>query len=87
MFIMLNCDGPQLWCLIQTILKKEKVWQQKREDFKKDRMKKVKGNIENQFLSEFGPNINGCVLMFSCGCFLCHHVTCEVAAWGLQRYT
>lgn len=38
----------------------------KREDFKKDRMKKVKGNTENQFLSEFGPNINGCVLMFSC---------------------
>lgn len=38
----------------------------KREDFKKDRMKKVKGNTENQFLSEFGPNINGCVLLFSC---------------------
>lgn len=51
-------------------------------------MKKVKGNTENQFLSEFGPNINGCVLMFSCGCFLCcHHVTREVGAWGLQRYT
>lgn len=66
---------------------KEKVWQQKREDFRKDRMKTVKGNIENQFLSKFGPNINGCVLMFSCGCFLCHHVTREVAAWGLQRYT
>lgn len=45
-------------------------------------MKTVKGNIENQFLSKFGPNINGCVLMFSCGCFLCHHVTREVAAWG-----
>lgn len=60
----------------------------KREDFKKDRMKKVKGNTENQFLSEFGPNINGCVLMFSCGCFLCcHHVTREVGAWGLQCYT
>lgn len=60
----------------------------KREDFKKDRMKKVKGNTENQFLSEFVPNINGCVLMFSCGCFLCcHHVTREVGAWGLQRYT
>lgn len=67
---------------------KEQVWQQKREDFKKDRMKKVKGNTENQFLSEFGPNINECFLMFSCGCFLCcHHVTREVGAWGLQRYT
>lgn len=37
----------------------------KREDFKKDRMKKVKGNTENQFLSEFGPNTNVFLWMFS----------------------